>query len=188
VTTGAPERRKEMQRELARLEQAVAELTVQLGDARTELQKARVLAALDPRTGLLVERALQERLAYEVARAARFRREVSFLLVRSDANPRGEGSLVELADLCRATIRATDLLGISAPDEIAVILPETPGDGALVLAARLGLASRQRSFGCAVFPRDARTPAELVAAARRALRTGCATTPAAAGIQRGRGG
>jgi GGDEF domain-containing protein len=175
VNEGAPERRSEAQRELARLEQAVTDLTAQLADARAELQKARALSPTDPRTGFLSERALHERLAYEIARAARFRRELAVVVAVCERS--GDDASRELSDVCRSTARATDLLGVSAPGEVILVLPETPIEGAMVLAERLRTraAPALLRFGCAAWPHDARGAPELIAAARRALREEAAT-------------
>jgi len=168
VKPAAPERQRRLQREVARLEQLVSDLTVQAADAKAELRKAEALLSVDAATGCLLERALHERLQYEIARAARFRRDLALLLVASDPAP---GALAGLAEICRGVIRATDVPGISAPTELAIILPETPFDGALVLATRLRDRMGGGACGCAAWPRDARTGAELLAAARRALRS-----------------
>jgi GGDEF domain-containing protein len=165
VNPGAPDRRSDVPRELARLEQAVADLTVQLADAKAELEKARALAAVDRHTGFLTERVVDERLAYEIARAARFRRDLAVIV----ASSAGDDAIRELSDVCRATARATDLLGLSGSGEVLLVLPETPVDGALVLAERLRARAAASRFGCAAWPRDGRGAAEIVAAARRAL-------------------
>jgi GGDEF domain-containing protein len=168
----APERQRTLQREVARLEQLVSDLTLQISDVKAELQKTRALTAVDPATDCLVERALHQRLEYEIARAARFRRDLAVLLVAADSAP---GALARMAELCRTVIRATDVPGIAAPTELAIILPETPIEGALVLAARVQDRTGGGAWGCAAWPRDARTAAELLAAARRALRSGAST-------------
>jgi GGDEF domain-containing protein len=170
VSTLPADRLKEKERELLRLERAVADLSAQLAQATAELQKERSLATIDPRTGCLVEPALVERLAYEIARAARFRRELAVVLVRFATAAGGEDA-PELIELCRANARRTDVLGLSAQGEIAILLPETPIGGALVFAERLRVraAREDARIGCAGWPRDGRDAAELLAAARRAI-------------------
>jgi GGDEF domain-containing protein len=171
VSPAEQERLKEKERELLRLERAVADLAAQLARANAELQRERALATVDPRTGCLVERALLDRLGYEIARAARFRRELALALVRFDTAARTGGPAPELLELCRANARHTDLIGLSADGEVAFILPETPIEGALVFAQRFrDRAGRQEArVGCAAWPGDGRGAAELVAAARRAI-------------------
>lgn len=160
-------------REVLRLEQSVADLTAQLAQAQADLQEARARAVVDRRTGCLAERALEERLAYEIARAARFRRELSVVIVLADDSG-SEGPGPELLELCRSGCRRTDLLGLAGEGALALVLPETPITGALVLAERLRLRSRPRQIrvGCAAWTREANGAAELLSTARRAARPG----------------
>jgi hypothetical protein len=175
VNPDGPQRLLQTPREVLRLEQSVADLTAQLAQAQADLQDARARAVVDRRTGCLVERALEERLAYEIARAARFGRELAVVIVLAD-DPASEGPAPELLELCRSGCRRTDLLGLAAEGALALVLvlPETPITGALVLAERLRLRSRPRQIrvGCAAWTREAKGPAELLSTARRAAQAG----------------
>jgi diguanylate cyclase (GGDEF)-like protein len=161
------------------------------------------LARLDPLTGLPNRRALDDRLAYEVLRHRRHARR--FAVVMLDLNDfkainsrfghsGGDELLRDVGRALRAAVREQDTVARLGGDEFCVLAPETGRDDALRLVERLRPAVRRAtggfddlsgSVGCAVFPDDGHTGAEVMAAAdaaqaedKRRLR---ASTGAAAG-------
>jgi GGDEF domain-containing protein len=81
-----------------------------------------------------------------------------------------------LAVRIRRLLRDVDAIGVHGDGRLAVLLPETPLDGALVVAARIRQAAQpdvgvRTRVGVAVFPEDAGTVEALVreAEARLAL-------------------
>lgn len=101
----------------------------------------------DSLTGLRNHRGFQERLAEEVARAARYHREpLSLLVVDVDGlksiNDRGghdagDLALRRVADAIRSGARQTDLTARVGGDEFAVIAPRTDADAATALGERI---------------------------------------------------
>jgi diguanylate cyclase (GGDEF)-like protein len=99
----------------------------------------------DPLTGLGNRRAYDERLAVEIARAARHDRALSLVLIDVDdftahnerlGEARADEMLITIASALRA-VRGTDEAFRIGGDEFAVLLPETEADGLPALAARI---------------------------------------------------
>lgn len=163
-------------RALARVLHRIEEQDLLLHEART-----------DPLTGLLNRRALDERLAEELARQHRGGGPVSLLLLDVDhfkrvnderGHAHGDEVLRAVADAMREVGRATDVIGRIGGDEFAMLLVDTGEAGAQVAAERLcddvrciragitasvGAATAEPSAGCTV--------SELVRAADEALYT-----------------
>jgi putative nucleotidyltransferase with HDIG domain len=151
----------------------------------------------------LERRLLAEQLEHELERSKRGARPLSILVgalvIRSDRGapppePGQSGSTsqdqsVEQSDSDAFAVvasvvgrqkRKIDTAARMSDDRFAVILPDTPAQGALAMAERLrgeitrSLADRDTeqyvSFGIASFPRHGRTSAALLTAAERALR------------------
>ncbi|HSK49593.1 MAG TPA: GGDEF domain-containing protein [Solirubrobacterales bacterium] len=115
------------------------------------------LARCDELTGVGNYRALQERLAEEVARHRRHGRELALILLDLDGfkqvnerygHLRGDGLLAEIGAVLRETVRAEDAVFRQGGDEFAVILPETGAEEAEEVAARLR--ERVRLLGSAI--------------------------------------
>ena len=99
----------------------------------------RLSSISDNLTGLLNRSHFEERLAFELLRAARYRRTVAVALLDLDAfkqvndtlgHMAGDRVLLEVAQRLRASVRRTDLVARFGGDEFAVMLPETDGPDA----------------------------------------------------------
>jgi diguanylate cyclase (GGDEF)-like protein len=128
------------------------------------LQHARTrrLASTDGLTELHNHRTFQERLAQEIARAERYSRPLSILMIDVDrfkvyndtyGHPQGDIVLQDLARLLKEMSRASDTVARYGGEEFAIILPETDSASAQKLAERL----REHVEGY-VFPGQERMP------------------------------
>jgi diguanylate cyclase (GGDEF)-like protein len=106
----------------------------------------RAQALRDHKTGLLNARGIDERANEELARARRFGRPLSLLMIDIDnlrsINNRyghlaGDAVLVAVADSFNASMRDYDLCARFGGDEFVIVLPETPADQALEIAERV---------------------------------------------------
>jgi diguanylate cyclase (GGDEF)-like protein len=106
----------------------------------------RAQALRDHKTGLLNARGIDERANEELARARRFGRPLSLLMIDIDnlrsINNRyghlaGDAVLVAVADSFNATMRDYDLCARFGGDEFVILLPETPANQALEIAERV---------------------------------------------------
>jgi diguanylate cyclase (GGDEF)-like protein len=117
------------------------------------------LATSDPLTGLLNHRAFQERVENEVARARRYGRPLSVMLMDLDhfktindayGHQAGDAALMQAARLLEAGARAGDVLARIGGDEFAMLLPETGAKDALPIAERWSAEFRVAPVGVAV--------------------------------------
>jgi eukaryotic-like serine/threonine-protein kinase len=117
--------------------------------------EARELAELDSLTGLHNRRLFYEFLGREIARAHRYERYVSVIVLDLDDFKRindrighleGDAVLVEVAGRVRSAVRATDIPCRVGGDEFAVILPESSRDDAELLADRIAVAIRAQKI------------------------------------------
>ncbi len=146
----------------------------------------RALARRDPLTGVGNYRRLHERLAETVARDpqrfALLTMDVDSFKAINDRYGHLEGDRL-LRAVGRAlvdNVRGKDIVARQGGDEFAVLAPETDEQGAQLLAARIEHALEaiqvenreavRASIGIAVYPRDGRTPEELLARSDDALR------------------
>jgi diguanylate cyclase (GGDEF)-like protein len=106
----------------------------------------RLVASVDTLTGVMTRRAFVDAGRRDVARALRYGRNLSCLMIDvdrfeavNDAHGHAVGDLVlqEVAAICRLELRAGDYLGRMGGEEFAVILPETGTDEACEVAERL---------------------------------------------------
>ncbi len=155
-------------------------------------QRLEDLSIHDGLTSLYNYREFHRRLAAETERANRYDRPFSFLLLDIDhfkavndsfGHLAGDAVLRDLAALFRETVRPADQVARIGGDEFAILLPETPGSGALAVAERVRalLASRAIplatgqavtitvSIGVASFPKEAESEERLIGAADQAL-------------------
>ncbi|MEX0743992.1 MAG: diguanylate cyclase [Phycisphaeraceae bacterium] len=175
--------------ELGRLAGAFNAMAAKLQESRAALE---TLASRDGLTGLYNHRTFYVLLADELARAFRFKRSVSLLMVDADhfkrvndtyGHPAGDAILKGLSELLGRRARSVDRVCRYGGEEIAVILPETGLEGAAVIANRLRAAVEAQPFdatagasiritvsiGVASYPAHADSAETLVAAADAAL-------------------
>lgn len=144
------------------------------------------LARRDELTGVGNYRALHERLAAEIARHERHRREFALVLLDLDGfkevNERhghleGDRLLAEIGSSLGKEVRGEDSVFRQGGDEFAVIVPEVNAEEAGEVARRLRGRVSQRGFGSdemrpvsaatgfAMYPADGRTVDELLGVA-----------------------
>ena len=156
---------------------------------RASVQEARDkvegFSRIDWLTGLYNRRHFDYLLAQEVARAGRYERPLSVLIVDSDnlkivndtyGHQAGDHLIATLANVLRTEMRLSDTLVRYGGDEFVVLLPQTGKDQALVVAKRLrdglrascfcreeGLNLNVRaSIGVATYPHDARSAHDVI--------------------------
>lgn len=109
-------------------------------------EETRRLAVTDPMTGVWNRRHTAELLRTEVARAGRFGRELSVLVVDIDSlkafndtygHPAGDEVIQTVAEVVLSSRRDIDAVGRYGGDEFAIVLPETGPEGAAVVARRI---------------------------------------------------
>jgi diguanylate cyclase (GGDEF)-like protein len=145
------------------------------------------LSRRDELTGVGNYRALRERLDEEIARHSRRGREFALILIDLDdfkqvneefGHLEGDRLLAEVGGALRSEVRGEDPVFRQGGDEFAVIAPETNGEEAEDVAARLRTRLREcgvggppisAGVGLAVFPADGRAADELFRCADRDL-------------------
>lgn len=156
-------------------------------------KEAQRLSITDGLTGVWNRRYLQLTLTKEIERAQRFGRPLSVLMMDIDhfkvvndehGHPVGDEVLVELTRRTMSTIRGQiDALARYGGEEFVVVLPETPGDGAKVVADKILAVIRHGPFveedgkgvpitvsiGVASYPEDGSTADDLIRAADLAM-------------------
>jgi diguanylate cyclase (GGDEF)-like protein len=148
------------------------------------------LAQTDSLTSLFNHRTFHERLRAELSRAARAGDTLALMMIDIDdfkrvndvyGHAEGDRVLVSLADVLRATIRASDIVCRVGGEEFAVVLPSSDEHDALGLARRLRAKLEARpdeamgeitlSVGIALGPKHAMNARELIACAEAAMMT-----------------
>jgi len=122
-----------------KLRAAFSALVDRVGDTWT-------LATVDPLTGIANRQAVLTRVEEELARASRYKRQLSVIIVDLDHFKRlndshghlaGDIILRNVAQLLAANVRAVDLAGRYGGEEFLIVLPETDPDAAASLAEKL---------------------------------------------------
>jgi diguanylate cyclase (GGDEF)-like protein len=172
-------------------------LAKRFGDAAAlALDNAHIRARLehqaetDALTGLYNHRSFHDRLRQELLRASAAHETVAVVMLDLDDFKRvndvyghgiGDHLLQQVADVLRASVRATDVVCRVGGEEFAVILPAGDVRSAATLAERIGVAlgaleaeavgKLSVSTGIAIGPENAANPRELVACAEAAMMT-----------------
>jgi diguanylate cyclase (GGDEF)-like protein len=174
--------------ERGRIDQSVSQAAPVLANLRN-LAVAEVRAATDALTGLPNARSLRENLVRMVAQAARSNLPLSAVLCDLDhfkqindvyGHEKGDQALAAASAALGSALRESDLAGRYGGEEFLILLPDTPLEGAVVLAEKLrdevALVSVPgvdraitASFGVASFPADTPDGDMLVRMADRAL-------------------
>jgi len=114
---------------------------------RLELTNARLrtLSVTDDLTGLNNRFAFEEELRNEFERAKQYDSPLSLLLLDADhfksyndefGHPAGDNALRTIAEYLKASMRTTDFVARIGGEEFVIILPDTSGESAWVLAER----------------------------------------------------
>ncbi len=158
-------------------------LTALDGELDTRARVIRELSRFDLDTGALQPRFGHQVLTEEIARSRRYHHTLTLMMVGVDDWAQREAELGSreaarlrrrLADLVTATVRPTDKVVQHEAAVFALILPETPVQGATVLAERMADRIQAETqvpvrTGLAEFPEDAVTPDDLINEAEQAL-------------------
>ena len=162
-------------------------IAVAADNARLYAQ-TRQIADTDPLTGLYNHRYMQDAIEAEILRSSRSHRPFALLMIDLDnfkafndtlGHPAGDQLLRDGARLLTSICRKTDSVGRYGGDEFIVLLPETNGEQAGILADRIqqvatemmsgGAVPVSLSIGIAVCPYDSGVRQELIKAADRAM-------------------
>lgn len=149
------------------------------------------LSLTDGLTGLWRRGALDEKVREEMRRAAAFKSTMGFMIADIDHFKRlndtyghqfGDAVLRRVAELLRAGVYETDFVGRYGGEEFGIVLPRAEPSGLLRKAESIRARIEAEPFsqglervrltvsvGIAHFPRDGRTPEELIARADAAL-------------------
>jgi diguanylate cyclase (GGDEF)-like protein len=162
------------------------------GDVQGTEMRYAALARLDPLTGLENRQEMRRRLVEEIARAERFERPLSVLMLGIDhleevngahGQLAGDMALAGVAAMLGGNVRAIDQVARYSDSAFACVLPETDVAGACVLAERLRRHVADHpvpvgsgdpvpltvSIGVAAYPANADAADGLFAAAGEAL-------------------
>ncbi|MBN1503738.1 MAG: sensor domain-containing diguanylate cyclase [Candidatus Eisenbacteria bacterium] len=147
-------------------------------------------AVTDELTQVFNFRFMKDALHRELDRASRFRQYFSVLMLDVDhlkdyndrfGHLKGSTVLKELGAILKATARSIDTVAKYGGDEFLIILPQTPKEGALVLAERIRSAVATHTFpevscgdiscsiGAATYPEDGKSIGALLESADTAL-------------------
>ncbi len=112
-------------------------------------------AATDSITGLANHRSFHQALHVEIARARRYERDLSVVLLDVDhfkrindtfGHPEGDRVLAEIGRRLQAQAREGDLVARIGGEEFAFLMPETSGQAALAAAERIRRAIAEEPF------------------------------------------
>jgi len=91
----------------------------------------------DPETGVHTRTYFDHRLPAEIARARRYQRPLSLLVVLVRGAAEDPGVAAEAGAILTRRVRTCDVVARVVPDGFAILLPETSVDAAGILAARV---------------------------------------------------
>jgi len=109
-------------------------------------QKYHLLSTIDPLTNAYNRRYLTEKIDLEIERSNRYQTSFSLLMMDCDnfklindnyGHPTGDEFLIHLVNSCKQRIRSTDTIARMGGDEFMILLPETSGEEAKLLANEL---------------------------------------------------
>ncbi len=130
----------------------ITERVVAEDEVREELSK---IANTDALTGLTNRRAFFDELEREIRRVQRTNMDVSMLLLDIDhfkgindsyGHDIGDRVLVEVGQIILSCLRETDMASRIGGEEFAVLLPDTPADGAYWVAERIRMQVMKHDF------------------------------------------
>ncbi|WP_395402406.1 diguanylate cyclase [Pseudoduganella sp. UC29_106] len=136
----------DMLRRLARQVMCLIELRANEKALKESLRELELLATTDELTGLHNRRSLMHRLKFEVARTRRFRTPLSAVMVDLDHFKQindqhghivGDEVLAGIGRLIRENVRVIDVAGRYGGEELCILLPNTPPEGARKFAETL---------------------------------------------------
>ena len=147
----------------------VSWLMVQTTKDIKRVAKLEVQSITDPLIGIYNRRYLNQRLSEEIPRARRYKFPLSILLLDIDhfkqVNDRfghltGDMVLVKIGEILKQNIRESDIAARYGGEELVLVLPNTSGENAHILAERIritlekvaykGHQSNTPEFGCTV--------------------------------------
>ncbi len=143
--SGPPRTRRMSRRSLDMVSRFAAHAALALRNADLKAEIAR-LAASDPLTGLANRRALTSALAREVARSVRTKEPLSLAIMDIDffkkindtyGHVAGDDVLKEVAAAMADNVRDVDLVARYGGEEFAIVLPNCPSEGALIVVERV---------------------------------------------------
>ncbi|MYM30196.1 diguanylate cyclase [Duganella sp. CY15W] len=133
---------------LARQVMALIELRANERTLEATVRELEMLATTDELTGLHNRRSLLQRVKFEVARARRFRSPLSAVMIDLDhfkkindeyGHAVGDQVLAAVGRLVRENVRVIDVPSRYGGEELCVLLPNTPVEGACKFAESLRL-------------------------------------------------
>jgi len=137
---------REMLRKLSRQVMALLELRANEKALKVSMDELEMLATTDELTGLHNRRSLMNRLKFEVARTRRFRTPLSAVMIDVDhfkhindefGHQAGDEVLAAIGRLVRENVRVIDVAGRYGGEELCILLPNTPLEGARKFAETL---------------------------------------------------
>ncbi len=167
-------------------------MAVALSNAKIYTHLERV-SLTDPLTGLFNRRYFENYLHKELARAERFNRPFSLVMMDIDnfknfndqlGHPAGDSLLKSIADIMAETARTSDIITRYGGEEFCIILPEITPDGAKIFSERLRHIIHAHPFenrnvqpegritismGTASYPKNAQRVEDLIKKADTAL-------------------
>lgn len=176
--------------EMIEMKQRVEDAEKEVARLQDELSQASEMVRVDPLTGALNRRGMDEAVEREVARARRHKERLCLALLDVDnfkklndslGHTAGDAALVHLAGVTRDTIRPQDTLARYGGEEFIIVLPETGMDDGVTAMVRVQRELTRRfflhnnekvliTFSCGVAElNETETPAEAIARADAAM-------------------